>query len=1077
MLTQQQNKSAIILLILFILSETKKPFTKRLEASWRLECDLGIITDSDCPIDGGWSPWAPWSKCYGACDSVGHRKRLRTCNNPTPSKDGMPCRGFDEQLESCYLTNCSVKDFRNIVEGDPAREEALHQLEAVPLLMERCLQMECPFEAVDATLAIENTWQINSETVWNALQCVKHDIGCPIAGDWGAWGSWSSCGARCGKGTRWRMRRCDTPPPSLSHLICPGTPLQYEQCEGDQCAIDGQYVEQSGSWSEWGAWTESSEKCGYGVRRRKRACVEKQLALSAINWGTHCRGQYDELDVYYNTECVLDGGWSGWGPWGPCSQTCGAGRRSRTRSCTRPIPSGNGTDCVGPKSDVGTCHLAPCEVFTHTISLLNGDSYMHYNFPRKRSTFFHFYIRFMALSPHGIIVRRGSAQNPSVRLSLQKWHVCLDASGLSKSCSLPRMCSTTAIEPATWHSILMSVTSQVAIIRLNDAQISMQNWFPCNPELENDKMNIFIGEKFHGEIHEVMLNFIPLHTIIEREQRMSQSDFYPISTSNMAYEKASPEEAYLLIQNDQYLRLPCFKEQDEWQIELTIKSEKESGTIILLPNNINDNWLYVILQNMRLKIKFARKEFKSEAISSTEFLPDQWMDIVISKKRETNTIVVSINAGERLHVLLIEETKKIGKSRINNKHVLQGQNYNHSFINNNKIVICNDEFFIGGVPLDIKNSISEDFTPFTGIAASVSLNNNLLDLHDFSMERTKNDLIQLSSRTASISGSYHETEWGESNQFNLTCLHARTASLPHSAYWLYWDTQIKIIKSKNARSVDDGRVLRLLVTAEKDLRGYYTCRAHSNRRTRNIVTFGVLGKIQYKSLSPDTLTVIAICTTLSLVIFTLAWLIIEGYHDLRNGYGFFRDAHLSPEEEAEVVCQYFEQNMHLLGSQSEVNLAKTKARRRGKRLASKASFGVQEPDNMLEGNNALEEFTSSDPEGLPTLPEVKNSGIEFFHKIYRYEPSYVSSPRHGSLTTRTKLSSTSSLDSLAKVLGSPSYVRKIANLSKDNKRIKNCRFKKAKNESNLLTIKSSTFLKKSPAHKVLEKFQELKSDD
>ncbi|XP_034839621.1 uncharacterized protein [Maniola hyperantus] len=1089
----------ISFLIIVSLVTSKKPHSKRLQATWRLECELGIISDLDCPIDGCWSPWAPWSACHGSCDNVGHRKRVRECNNPSPSQDGMPCSGPGEQIESCYLINCTTNDYRKIVEGDIPRTQALNQLEAVPGFMDRCLQMECPFEAVEATLAIENTWQLKSESLWSALQCVKHDIGCSVTGEWGAWGSWSPCGARCGKGRRWKTRQCDTPPPSAAHLVCSGTPLHYEECEGDQCAIDGEYTQNStsGSWSEWGEWTKCSEKCGSGIRRRNRTCIEKNISIFAITWGTHCRGQYDELQVCSNEQCILNGGWSGWRAWGPCSQSCGAGRRSRTRSCTRPIPSGNGSDCVGPKVEVGSCHLQPCEVYTHIISAFNGDSFLQYHFPRKRSTFFHFYIRFMPLSPHGNLIRRGTSQNPLIRLILHKWHVCLDVSGAVKSCSVPRMCSPTALEPVTWNTLVVTVTNEAVNIRLNDAQASIRGSFPCDPEFSNDVMNIYIGERLHGEVQELILNFIPLHMIIRRERRPDGPDFFPSLASNIAYEKANMEEAYLNIQEDQYLRLPCFQAQDEWQLELTIKSKREAGSILLLPSDKNNKWFYITLQNMRVKIKFAHEDFKSETTSSTECLPDQWLDISIVKKRETNTIEVSLNARERLHVLLMDDaidnrdsSKRLKSCSNLNKQLVANKSINNQqckiyYINETKPQkICFDEFFIGGLPADIQDNLFEDFSPFTGVIASVRVNKKLIDLHDHTIEREKDGAVQVSSRTASTSGSYHETAWGESNTLNLTCLYARNSKSPRTAYWLYMDTVLQF--NQHVRSTDDGRVLRLIITADNNLKGFYTCRARGNKRTRNFVTYGVLGKINYKLSRPDTITIIAVCTTVALVIFTLAWLILEGYYDICNGYGFYRDAHLSPEEEAEVVCKYIDQNTHLIGSESAVNIAKAKARRRGKRLASRASFGAQEPEGILKTEKEMEEMLSdcaaNEPDGLPALPEGNILGIEPSHEVYRCEQSYVSSPRHGSNITSygKKITSSSSVDTSPRVMCSRLLMMKYKCSPKECNPKKNSNrgcYLNARDNSRLLTIRSSTIVNTSPVQRVLQKFKDLKHEN
>ncbi|XP_049885414.1 uncharacterized protein LOC126380199 [Pectinophora gossypiella] len=1087
--------SCILVLWLSTFIQSSKPLNKRQQAVWRIECELGVISDPDCPVDGGWTTWEPWSACHGSCDDAGHHHRTRQCVNPVPSDDGIPCSGPEEEIEPCYLTNCTVEDYRKLTEGDSTRMEAFHQLETVPALMERCLQIECRYSAIENALATDNTWQLDAEALWNSLQCVKHNVGCPVIGEWGSWGAWSSCGARCGRGLRWRLRRCDTPPPSNAQLVCTGTPLQAEECEGDQCASSSE-VNTGGQWSTWSQWTACSEKCGIGVRHRRRSCLEKTISRPVGLWGTHCVGQHDEFEVCESNDCLLSGGWSGWGAWGPCSQSCGAGKRSRTRSCTRPVPSGGGKNCIGSKTEFMACYLSPCEAFTHVVVLLNGDSFLQYNFDKKRSTLFHFFVRFMPLSPRGTLVRRGAVHSPNVRLSLQKWHVCLDASGTSLSCTIPRICSPAVIEPAIWHTALVTVTSEAASLRMDDAIVPIRASFPCDPELLDNKMNILVGEKLHGEIQEMVLNFIPLKMVVERNRRTVRSEFFPTSASNVAFEKAAIEEAYLPLYNDQYLRLPCFNEQEEWRLELTIKSKRESGTILFLRDESTNSWLHMGLQNMRLKLKVSIEDLHSENSGSTECPPDQWLDVLLMKKQETNTIEASINGGERLHVVL-EETA-IKRREMSNKHIApkNGQCEYKS----DSFAICNDEFFVGGVPGE-NRAKTEEFTPFSGLIASISINNVLQDLHSFSVERCKDEKIQVSSRTASVSGSYQETAWGKSNRLNLTCLHARSTRSPHAAHWLYLDTTIgNIFKDKTVRSVDDGRVLRLVASADNDLRGFYTCRAHTNKRTRNIVTYGVIGKIRYNLSGPDTTTALAVITTVLLVVATLGWLFIEGVHDLRTGFGFFRDAHLTPEEEAEAVCSYIDNNIHLLSSPSVAEIAKARARLRGRQIAltSRSSFAAQEPQGLMQIENqpikeiplhlniTAEENSTSEPEDLPALPEEKTLNVSPTHDVYRCEQSYVSSPRHGSITSpRGRLSSSSSFE-----LASPRFLcnrllvaRRIYS-SRESLRSRIRKSPRYRNfdishniRSNLLTIKSSTFVNVSPAQKILQRFQQLRNDD
>lgn len=1056
-----------------------------------MECDLGIISDPDCPVDGSWTTWSAWSPCKGSCDNIGHRIRTRECNNPAPSKDGVPCSGPDEDTTPCHLTNCTVKDFKKLAMGDSGRTEALNQLTAAPALMARCLQTECPFESIEAALAYDNTWQLSSEAIWNSLQCVKHNMGCPVIGEWGAWGEWSACGAQCGQGVRWRLRRCDTPPPSDASRICTGNPLEAEDCEGDQCAIEDQVdYGGGGTWSEWQQWSECLETCGPGARRRRRVCNEKKTQQLGGTWGTHCQGQHDELEVCENKVCVLDGAWSGWSVWGPCSQSCGAGTRSRSRSCTRPIPAGGGSDCVGHKYEVGSCHLAPCEVFTHTVAILNGESFFHYDFEHKRSTLFHFYIRFMPLSPHGTLVRRGNMRNPNVRLSLQKWHVCLDAEGTSKSCSLPRVCSPSVIESGAWHTALVTVSSDSASLRLDDARTPIRSTFPCEPELEDEKMDIIIGEKFHGELQEAAVNFIPLVLTMDENTRYRRSNFVPTSTTNIAYEKAGIEEAFLNLAADQYLRLPCFDDQNEWRLELTLKSKRDSGTILFLRDDSSDSWLHLSLQNMRMNLRLGSRDFRSESSGSTEYLPDQWLDVVMLKKTEANSVETSINAGERIHAVIEEANsrhrrytykifnplKKLRRSRKDEKF----DDINNKTHTNetNKVVpflICSDEFYVGGVPQEFKSN-SEDFVAFAGIIALININGELQDLHKFDVERSKGDQVQLSSRTASISGSYHESSWGSSNSLNLTCLHARTARSPRTARWIFLDTGIdSVISTKKARSIDDGRVLRLVATATNDLRGFYTCRSHAKKITRNIVTYGVIGKMRQRLTSPDTTTAIALVTTLILIVGTLTWIVSEGINDLRNGYGFFRDRHLTPQQEAEAVCNYIDANIELIGSKSLAKLAKARARRKGQRLASKINFAAQEPQGMMAGQ-ADSDSTLTETEALPDLPAIKSSSMDKTQDIFRCEPCYVSSPRHGSNITspRPKLTSSSSPDTSPRILCSRLLITRGYQARERRKKGSSASKKQI---ASLLTIKSSAFVNQSPAQKILQRFRELKSED
>ena len=59
---------------------------------------------------------------------------------------------------------------------------------------------------------------------------------------------------------------------------------------------------------------------------------------------------------------IVNGGYSSWSWWSVCSQTCGPGTESRSRSCSNPKPLYGGKQCdkLGPNSQKRNCKLQNC---------------------------------------------------------------------------------------------------------------------------------------------------------------------------------------------------------------------------------------------------------------------------------------------------------------------------------------------------------------------------------------------------------------------------------------------------------------------------------------------------------------------------------------------------------------------------------------------------------------------------------------------------------------------------------------------------------------------------------------------
>ncbi|KAG7252728.1 hypothetical protein CRUP_009264 [Coryphaenoides rupestris] len=63
-----------------------------------VDCFLG-----DCPVDGKWQPWTPWTGCSKTCGG-GAQQRQRVCSGPTFG--GQPCPGDEEETRQCNEKRC-----------------------------------------------------------------------------------------------------------------------------------------------------------------------------------------------------------------------------------------------------------------------------------------------------------------------------------------------------------------------------------------------------------------------------------------------------------------------------------------------------------------------------------------------------------------------------------------------------------------------------------------------------------------------------------------------------------------------------------------------------------------------------------------------------------------------------------------------------------------------------------------------------------------------------------------------------------------------------------------------------------
>ena len=165
------------------------------------------------------------------------------------------------------------------------------------------------------------------------------DLGCA----WSGWSEWSSCSISCGgRGSVSRSRS------QTGSRVCQDTDHETRDCQTNLCPVDCEM-------SVWSAWSPCSRSCGTGVRSRQRS-----VTTPPQHWGAQCPTNLEEEEPCVVGECRVDGGWSEWSRWGYCSESCGSGLRSRSRTCTNPAPQFGGSDCVGANLESKECYLKVC---------------------------------------------------------------------------------------------------------------------------------------------------------------------------------------------------------------------------------------------------------------------------------------------------------------------------------------------------------------------------------------------------------------------------------------------------------------------------------------------------------------------------------------------------------------------------------------------------------------------------------------------------------------------------------------------------------------------------------------------
>uniref|UniRef100_A0A8C4QIS0 Uncharacterized protein n=1 Tax=Eptatretus burgeri TaxID=7764 RepID=A0A8C4QIS0_EPTBU len=121
-----------------------------------------------CPVDGRWLLWGPWSSCPVSCGG-GSLRRERTCQGPFHG--GRPCGGAAFENKPCSEHTCPAPH-------ELCHEESWGSKTWQETLFGNVAYSQCP---VDATGSVSRKCQLSSEGVaeWEKpsfWKCISHDI-------------------------------------------------------------------------------------------------------------------------------------------------------------------------------------------------------------------------------------------------------------------------------------------------------------------------------------------------------------------------------------------------------------------------------------------------------------------------------------------------------------------------------------------------------------------------------------------------------------------------------------------------------------------------------------------------------------------------------------------------------------------------------------------------------------------------------------------------------------------------------------------------------------------------------------
>jgi hypothetical protein len=325
----------------------------------------GCVGLPACPVPCEISAWGAWSTCDRTCgsgDSTRTRTILTAAAGDISEKDSCPVL---QQHKFCNTATCAVDcemgawdtwgDCSQTCNGGTRQRHrsentpALYGGVACPTAKETgtCGEGACPVDcAVSAweefatcSVSCGAGWRLRRRNIvkWPASggkacpgldEQAPCDLGeCPHHCTVSTFSDWSACSTTCGAGSMTRVRSI-TEHASHSGYECPNLEDTAACNTANPCPQDCTV----GDWSSWGTCDKS---CGGGFQTRVRV-----VATAAVGTTGKACPNLSHVQECSPHSCPVDCAYSPWALWTHCSQTCGTGSSTRSRSITTEASNG-----------------------------------------------------------------------------------------------------------------------------------------------------------------------------------------------------------------------------------------------------------------------------------------------------------------------------------------------------------------------------------------------------------------------------------------------------------------------------------------------------------------------------------------------------------------------------------------------------------------------------------------------------------------------------------------------------------------------------------------------------------------